>query len=97
MGYKFTVSGENKMSNSYYRYKEQRATRGRVKQPASDKKNINNFFKYLKVFVLSGTALMLAGIVALNLYLSSLPPINHLESFKPNIVTIFVQFRSHNA
>ena len=32
---------------------------------------------------------MLAGIVALNLYLSSLPPIENLEDYKPNIVTKF--------
>ena len=30
---------------------------------------------------------MLAGVASLQLYLSSLPPINNLEQFKPNIVT----------
>lgn len=30
---------------------------------------------------------MLAGVASLELYLSSLPPINNLEQFKPNIVT----------
>ncbi len=35
------------------------------------------------------TAFMLASFVALNLYLSSLPPIENLEDYKPNIVTKF--------
>ena len=34
-----------------------------------------------------GCACVLAGIASLQLYLSSLPPINNLEQFKPNIVT----------
>ena len=49
----------------------------------------NKFFNNLKMFILIVSALMLAGFVALNLYLSSLPKIDHLEDFKPNIVTKF--------
>ena len=41
------------------------------------------------MFILVTSALMLAGLVALNLYLSSLPPIENLEDYKPNIVTKF--------
>ena len=78
------------MSDSYNRYKSNRAQRGlsREKQRTPEKKE-NKFFSNLKLFVLTCTALMLAGFVALNLYLSSLPPIDNLEDFKPNIVTKF--------
>ena len=76
------------MSNSYEKYKRQRAERGNQRETKRKKKE-NKFFANLKLFILSCTALMLAGFVALNLYLSSLPPIENLEDFKPNIVTQF--------
>lgn len=44
----------------------------------------NNPFKLFFVMVIS---IMLAGFVGVNLYLASLPPIQRLEDFKPNIVT----------
>lgn len=76
------------MSNSYERYKRQRAARDIARENVSRKKE-NKFFNNLKMFVLSTTALSLACLVSLNLYLSSLPPIENLEDFKPNIVTKF--------
>lgn len=77
------------MSSSYERYKSQRAAREFRREPKEPKKPANKFFRNLKLFVLTTTALFLAGITAFNLYLSSLPPIENLEDFKPNIVTKF--------
>ena len=77
------------MSSSYERYKSQRASREYRREPEPPKKKENKFFKNLKLFVLISFALFLAGITAFNLYLSSLPPIENLEDFKPNIVTKF--------
>lgn len=51
-----------------------------------NKKSINTEFNNILIFVFS---ILLAGIVAFNLYLSSLPPIQNLNEFKPNIVTKF--------
>lgn len=79
------------MSSSYEKYKRQRAAKSNSGEYTT-KKNTqkgNKFFYNLKMFVLTMSALMLAGFVALNLYLSSLPPIDHLEDYNPNIVTKF--------
>jgi len=78
------------MSSSYERYKRQR-TSGNVTGNGipSGRKPVNKFFANLKTFVLIATALFLSGFVAFNLYLSSLPPIENFEDFKPNIVTKF--------
>ncbi|MCM1339591.1 MAG: PBP1A family penicillin-binding protein [Muribaculaceae bacterium] len=76
------------MSSSYENYKRRRASKENAREKVS-KKRENNFFTNLKMFVLASTALFLAGIVAFNLYLSSLPPIEHLNDFKPTIVTQF--------
>ena len=46
----------------------------------------NNPFK---IFFVMLSSIMLAGFVGVNLYLASLPPIQRLEDFKPNIVTKF--------
>ncbi|MBE7712256.1 MAG: PBP1A family penicillin-binding protein [Cyanobacteria bacterium SIG26] len=77
------------MSNSYDKYKQQRAERKAIRQNRRKRREENKFFANLKLFVLTCAALMLAGFVALNLYLSSLPPIANLQDFKPNIVTQF--------
>ena len=77
------------MSSSYDRYKKQRATKKTRKERRTESNFITRFFANLKMFVLITSALMLAGFVALNLYLSSLPPIENLEDYKPNIVTQF--------
>lgn len=50
------------------------------------KKN-GGFFSTLKFMFILFCACSLAGVASLELYLSSLPPINNLEQFKPNIVT----------
>lgn len=50
-------------------------------------KKSGGFFSTLKFLFIMGCACGLAGIASLQLYLSSLPPIENLEEFKPNIVT----------
>lgn len=50
-------------------------------------KKSGGFFSTLKFIFILGCACVLAGVASLELYLSSLPPINNLEQFKPNIVT----------
>ncbi len=50
------------------------------------KKN-GGFFSTVKFIFIMCCACLLAGVASLELYLSSLPPINNLEQFKPNIVT----------
>ena len=45
------------------------------------------FLSTIKFIFILGCACALAGVASLELYLSSLPPINNLEQFKPNIVT----------
>lgn len=53
----------------------------------NSKKKQGGFFSTLKFMLLMGCACLLAGVASFELYLSSLPPINNLEQFKPNIVT----------
>ena len=77
------------MSNSYDRYKSQRANREYYTRRNIPEKKENKFFNNLKLFIITTAALLLAGFTAFNLYLSSLPPIENLEDFKPNIVTKF--------
>lgn len=50
-------------------------------------KKKGGFLSTVKFVFLMGCACALAGVASLELYLSSLPPINNLEQFKPNIVT----------
>ena len=45
-----------------------------------------SFITYVCVFLIG---VLLAGMLALKLYLMSLPPIKNLNSLKPNIVTTF--------
>ena len=47
----------------------------------------NDIFSTIKFLILMFGTCVLAGVASLELYLSSLPPINNLEQFKPNIVT----------
>lgn len=51
-----------------------------------DKKKLNPEMSNALIFIVS---IMLAGLVAFKLYLISLPPIQNLNEFKPNIVTKF--------
>ena len=53
----------------------------------SRKKPKNGFLSTVKFLFLLGGACLLAGAASFELYLSSLPPINNLDQFKPNIVT----------
>jgi penicillin-binding protein 1A len=53
----------------------------------NSKKRKGGFFSTVRFIVLMGCACALAGVASFELYLSSLPPINNLEQFKPNIVT----------
>ena len=69
-----------KNGNSRYRNMAQ------ANNPKRSKK-FNGFISTLKFVFLLGGACALAGIASFELYLSSLPPINNLEQFKPNIVT----------
>lgn len=54
---------------------------------SKNSKKKGGFFSTLKFIFIMGCACVLAGVASLQLYLSSLPPINNLEQFKPNIVT----------
>ena len=53
------------------------------------KKEEGGFLATLRFLFVTGCACALAGVAALQLYLSSLPPIENLNGFKPNIVTKF--------
>ncbi|MBP3847752.1 PBP1A family penicillin-binding protein [bacterium] len=77
------------MSRSYESYKKQRAEQSNHREKKNTNNSANGFFTFLKMFIIVFSALMIAGFVALNLYLSSLPPIENLNDFRPNIVTKF--------
>ena len=63
--------------------------RGR-KRGKSKKIDIDSsFLGLLSSLVVFGLGMMLAGMLALKMYLISLPPIKNLNSLKPNIVTTF--------
>ncbi len=49
----------------------------------------NLFIKFLAGLFVFGLGVVLAGMIALKLYLMSLPPIKNLNTLKPNIVTTF--------
>lgn len=53
----------------------------------NSKNKQGSFLSTLKFMFLLGGACLLAGIASFELYLSSLPPIENLEQWKPNIVT----------
>ena len=65
------------MSSSYEKYKRQRAAKDIARENISRRKD-NKFFTNVKMFILTSSAFVLAGFVAFNLYLSSLPPIENL-------------------
>lgn len=54
---------------------------------SKNSKKKGGFLSTVKFIFLMACACTLAGVASLELYLSSLPPINNLEQFKPNIVT----------
>ena len=49
----------------------------------------NSIISFIAGIVIIGLGALLAGLLALKLYLVSLPPIKNLNSLKPNIVTTF--------
>ena len=49
----------------------------------------NPFLKFLAGVLVFALGVVLAGMIALKLYLMSLPPIRNLNTLKPNIVTTF--------
>jgi len=49
----------------------------------------NPLLKFISTIIVLGLGVILAGAIALKLYLVSLPPIKNLDSLKPNIVTTF--------
>ncbi len=49
----------------------------------------NPILKFFSVITVMGIGVVLAGMIALKLYLMSLPPIKNLNTLKPNIVTTF--------
>ena len=51
------------------------------------KKKKGGFWSTVRFILLLGGACILASAASLELYLSSLPPIENLEQWKPNIVT----------
>ena len=59
--------------------------RGKIKK----EKLSNPFVKMFSTFFVFAIGVSLAGMIALKLYLISLPPIKNLNSLKPNIVTTF--------
>ena len=52
----------------------------------------NPVVKLLSTVAVISLGVLLAGMIALKLYLISLPPIKNLNSLKPNIVTTFCIF-----
>ena len=47
----------------------------------------NPLLRIISVVLVFALGVMLAGMIALKLYLASLPPIKNLNTLKPNIVT----------
>ncbi len=75
------------------KYKKRMSDKEIARKNVKKQKIENGFIANLKFIMMMGVAFVLAGFVALQLYLSSQPPIKNLEQFKPNIVT---KFYSHD-
>ncbi len=69
--------------------RQNRRYRESAKSNVRRKKSENGFWSTIKFLFVTGCACALAGVASLQLYLSSLPPIQNLDGFKPNIVTKF--------
>lgn len=61
-----------------------------TKVSRSYSENEGSLFDTVKRLFILGTACLLAGLVALKLYLAIIPPIANLSDFKPNMVTKFL-------
>lgn len=75
------------------KYKKKMSDKEIARKNVKKQKIENEFIANLKFMLMMCVAFVLAGFVALQLYLSSQPPIKNLEQFKPNIVT---KFYSHD-
>ena len=75
------------------KYKKRVSDKELARKNVKKQKIENEFIANLKFLFIMFAAFVLAGFVALQLYLSSQPPIKNLEQFKPNIVT---KFYSHD-
>ena len=75
------------MSKYYVRKNYTAKEMARANISKSSKRKNGGFFSTIRFIFIMSCACALAGIASLELYLSSLPPINNLEQFKPNIVT----------
>ncbi len=67
-------------------------SRGKLKGKSRERSRVtydNPILKYISTFTVVGIGVALAGMIALKLYLISLPPIKNLNTLKPNIVTTF--------
>ena len=76
-------SGSSKRTNSDRKVKNKYKIRGSKVDFESP------IFKTVSMFIVFGLGVALAGMIALKLYLISLPPIRNLNNLKPNIVTTF--------
>ena len=75
------------MSKYYVRKNYTAKEMARANISKSSKRKNGGFFSTIRFIFIMSCACALAGVASLELYLSSLPPINNLEQFKPNIVT----------
>lgn len=72
----------------YYKISKNLSAKEMAKSNISKRaKKEGGFFSTIKFLFIMACACGLAGIASLQLYLSSLPPIENLDQFKPNIVT----------
>lgn len=71
----------------YYVNKNQSAKEMARSNISKNSKKKNGIFSTIRFLILLFVACAFAGVAALELYLSSLPPIENLEQWKPNIVT----------
>ncbi|MBO5739301.1 PBP1A family penicillin-binding protein [bacterium] len=60
-----------------------------VRRQSKRNKSENPVIKIISIVFVMGIGFLLAGMLALKLYLISLPPIKNLNTLKPNIVTTF--------
>ncbi len=60
-----------------------------VRRQSKRNKSENPVIKVISIVFVMGIGFLLAGMLALKLYLISLPPIKNLNTLKPNIVTTF--------
>ena len=71
-------------------YNIPKSRRNSSKRKSSKRVSFENpVLRFLSIIFVMGIGVALAGMIALKLYLISLPPIKNLNTLKPNIVTTF--------